>query len=142
MSWFCDGEKTEYSVITETEDLNAVMDFVEKQECVDISRLVLMGQSMEGLVSALVAAERPEEIEAMVLFYPGFIAVDEAHEMYPDKADLPQGTSKYLGADVGPIFLSDIYDLDIYGTIGAYTAPLFIRQYFSATHQAAFGFQR
>lgn len=123
---FSDGEKTDYSVITETEDLNAVIDFVKGQECVDTSRLVLMGQSMGGLVSSLVAAERPDELAAMVLFYPGYIAVDEAHELYPDREGLPTDTAEFLGAEVGARFVSDIYDLDIYGTIGAYEGPVYI----------------
>lgn len=123
---FSDGEATEYSVITETEDLKSVMDFVKTQECVDDSQLILMGQSMGGLVSALAAAERRDEIAELILFYPAFVIGENMHADYPSAEDLPKEPGKYLGADVGPIFFSDIYDVDIYGTIGAYTGSVLL----------------
>lgn len=116
-----DGEQTDYSVITETEDLKAVMDFVKAQPCVDASRITMMGQSMGGLVTSLVAAERADEIADVVLFYPGLMAPENLREEYPMAADLPTEPAKFLGAEVGPVFFWDSYDLDVYGTIGNYT---------------------
>lgn len=121
-----DGEQTDYSVITETEDLKAVMDFVKSQPCVDTSRITMMGQSMGGLVTSLVAAERADEIANVVLFYPGLMAPENLREEYPTAADLPTEPAKFLGAEVGPVFFSDIYDLDVYGAIGNYTGPVLL----------------
>lgn len=123
---YSDGEATDYSVITETEDLKAVMDFVKGLECVDTEQLILMGQSMGGLVSSLVAAERADEIAELVLFYPGLTIPGNMQEDYPTREDLPAEPTKFLKADVGPIFFSDVYDLDVYGTIGAYTGPVLL----------------
>lgn len=124
MKSFSDGDPLEYSVMTEKQELEAVMDFVKQQECVDTSRLVLMGQSMGGLVSALAAADRADEIASLVLFYPAFMVGEDMHELYPTVEDLPTEPAEYLGKEVGPAFFSDIYDVDVYGTIGKYTGSV------------------
>lgn len=75
-----DGESTNMSVLTEKEDLSAVLDYVKKLDYVDEKRVILMGCSQGGLVSALVAAEREEEVEKLILLYPAFCIPDQARQ--------------------------------------------------------------
>lgn len=87
-----DGDYMEMSVMTEKSDLNAVMDFVKSQSFVDEDRLFLFGQSQGGLVSALTAADRADEVAAMVLVYPAFCIVDNLHEFIPDISEITGDT--------------------------------------------------
>lgn len=62
-----EGEET--TVSSYSEDLNAVLDFVESKEYVDMNNLYLFGQSMGGMTVQNVAAQRPEEIRGVVVLY-------------------------------------------------------------------------
>ena len=66
------GRTTDMSVMTEMKDLKAVIDYAESLPYTDADRLVLMGCSQGGLVSALTAAELGDAgVE-----YDGFVALD------------------------------------------------------------------
>ncbi|MBQ4304645.1 MAG: alpha/beta hydrolase, partial [Lachnospiraceae bacterium] len=53
------GSMEDMSVLTEKEDLLAVLDYVLSLPGADRSRIFLMGESQGGLVSAMCAAEAP-----------------------------------------------------------------------------------
>ena len=73
-----DGRTTDMSVLTEVRDLEAVMDFVQSQPYNDPSKLLLMGCSQGGFVSALTAAKYPDRVSKLVLFYPALCIPDDA----------------------------------------------------------------
>ncbi|MCZ8520811.1 MULTISPECIES: alpha/beta hydrolase [Paenibacillus] len=73
-----DGETIDMTVLTECEDLKAVMDYVKGLSYVDASRMTLMGFSQGGLVSALAAAQREGEVESLILIYPALCIPDDA----------------------------------------------------------------
>ncbi|WP_305025979.1 alpha/beta hydrolase [Paenibacillus lacisoli] len=73
-----DGESTDMTLLTECEDLHAVMNVVQELPYVDAHRLTLMGFSQGGLVSALAAAQRADEVESLILIYPAFCIPDDA----------------------------------------------------------------
>ncbi|KUP21782.1 alpha/beta fold hydrolase [Paenibacillus sp. DMB5] len=75
-----DGATTEMTVLTECEDLMAVMDYVKGLDAVDADKITLMGFSQGGFVSALAAAKRPDEIEALILIYPALCIPDHARQ--------------------------------------------------------------
>ena len=66
------------TVWTEVEDLKAVIRYAASLPETDESRIILMGCSQGGLVSALTAAELGEEIEGLILFYPALCIPDDA----------------------------------------------------------------
>lgn len=53
-----DGKTTEMSVLTETKDLEAVIEYVRNLSYTDSEKILLMGCSQGGFVSALVAAKK------------------------------------------------------------------------------------
>lgn len=114
-----DGEMTEMSVLTEAEDLNAVIDQVKELDYVDASQLFLMGQSQGGFVSAYVAAQRPEDVAALVLYYPAFALQDGARERDPDPDNIPE-TEVVMNNTIGAIYTIDALSFDIYDVIGDY----------------------
>ena len=64
------GSSLGMSVLTEKADLLNVLDFVKGLDFVDPGRITLAGCSQGGFVSALAAAEREDEVERVVLYYP------------------------------------------------------------------------
>ena len=73
-----DGKLTDMSVLTEVEDLKAVIEFAKSQTYVNPENICLMGCSQGGVVSALCAAELKEQIEKLILFYTAFCIPDDA----------------------------------------------------------------
>lgn len=73
-----DGETTDMTILTECEDLKVVMHDIVKLPYVDAKRLTLMGFSQGGFVSALVAAQCPDEVESLILIYPALCIPDHA----------------------------------------------------------------
>ena len=73
-----DGDSTDMSVLTEVEDLKAVIEFAKSQSYTDENELVLLGCSQGGFVSAIVAAEMKEEVDALILLYPALCIPDDA----------------------------------------------------------------
>ena len=70
------GRMSDMSVMTEKEDLFAVLDYVLKENGAD--KAILMGCSQGGLVSALAAGEKPSMVDKLILFYPALCIPDDA----------------------------------------------------------------
>lgn len=121
-----DMDYYDMSVLTEVSDLNAVMDFVEEKDYVDKERLFLLGQSQGGLVTALTAAERAEEVNAMVLVYPAFCIVDDLHEFIPDINEVTGDTVETAMGTLGAVYAKDAYDLDVMAEISSYDGDVLL----------------
>ena len=130
---FCGGSKKsksdlsmkEMSVITEKEDLLAIIDYVKTLDFIDTDNLFLLGESQGGLVSAVAAPERAEDIKAMVLYYPALNIPDLAHEQFESREEI----AKYFAdarLDIGKRYYEDAWDIDVYKTIASYDKPVLI----------------
>lgn len=115
-----DGTMEEMTVATECEDLDTVIDCVKALDYVDTERIFLQGESMGGLVSALVAVRRPEDIRAQVLWYPAFGIPNGARKRYE------AGQREVFGLHLGEAFDREAKDIDVYGTIPAYGGPVLL----------------
>ena len=73
---------------------------------------------MGGLVSALAAARRQEDVRALVLWYPAFGVPDGARRRYE------AGEKEVFGLRLGEDFDREAKDIDVYGTIPAYGGPV------------------
>lgn len=109
-----DGTFEEMTVGTECEDLETVIDCVKELDYVDPGRIFLQGESMGGLVSALVAARRPEDIRAQVLWYPAFVVPEGAKKRYE------AGKREVFGLRLGESFDREAMDIKVYEIIPAY----------------------
>lgn len=125
-----DGETTEMSVITETEDLKAVIDYAASLSYTDESNITLMGCSQGGFVSSLVAAELDEKISNLVLFYPAFSIPDDARKgkmMFAefDPENIPE--TIYCGPmKLGKCYVADVIDMDPFAEIVSYSGDVLI----------------
>ena len=125
-----DGESVDMSVLTEKDDLSAVLDKVQSLDYVDTGRIILAGCSQGGLVSALLAAEREADVEKLVLFYPALCIPDDARRgsMLGGKFD-PENvppTFKAVFVELGAKYALEAQKLDPFKEICAYHKPVLI----------------
>ena len=118
-----DGTMTEMSVLTEAEDLNAVVDYFLADE--RFSCILLWGASQGGFVSGYVAAQRPGDIRAAVLEFPAIVLQDDARAKLLADGTFPE-TSKVLGVTISRKYNEDAISFDYYEHIAACTCPVLI----------------
>lgn len=125
-----DGETTQMSVLTEIEDLKAVIEYTKALPYTDENKVVLMGCSQGGFVSSLTAAELQDEISDLVLFYPAFCIPDDARKGKMmlakfDPADIPEiincGPMK-----LGSRYVSDVIDMNPYEKVVTYPGNVLV----------------
>ena len=124
-----DGKTTDMSVLTEVQDLEAVITYVQSLPYTG-RELLLMGCSQGGFVSALTAAKHPGLVDKLVLFYPALCIPDDARAgkmMFArfDPRNLPEiincGPMK-----LGKCYPADVLDMDPYEKIKGVTCPVLI----------------
>lgn len=121
------------SVLTEIEDVKAVYDAISSRADVDPSRILVIGASQGGLVSALFAAQYPSQVKALGLFFPAFnlpeyvrTAVDglfdgDVNNVPEDGVGINLGTVNYTFSEK---YVQDAYDIQPYEVIGNYKGPV------------------
>ena len=125
-----DGKTTDMSVLTEVEDLNAVLDYAKKQNPKLTDRIMLMGCSQGGFVSALLASRLKNKIHKLVLFYPAFCIPDDARKgemMYAvfDPNDIPE-VIKCGPMKLGRCYVDDVISMNPYELIKDYVHDVLI----------------
>jgi dienelactone hydrolase len=125
-----DGSLVNMTVFTEVEDLKAVLAYVKSLPYVDPSRIVLMGCSQGGFVSALTAAQLQEEISQLVLFYPALCIPDDARSgkmmfFQFDPTNIPQDMH-WGPLTLGGNYAKTVIDTDPFAAIAPYQGPVLI----------------
>lgn len=117
------GTMLEMSVLTEAQDLNAIIDHFSADD--RFNKVMLWGASQGGFVSSYVAAKRPQDVAAMVLEFPAFVLQDDAKARANPDGAFPE-TDSVMGIQIGSIYGEDATSFDIYDVIGAYTGDVLI----------------
>ena len=126
------GKTTDMSVLTEKEDLRAVIRYVSELPYVDLDRISLLGCSQGGFVSAMAAADIPEQISSLVLLYPALCIPDDARKgrmMFArfDPANIPD--KMWCGPmRLGAGYVKAVQDMDPFESIHAYSGPVLYLQ--------------
>lgn len=115
-----DGTMEEMTVESECEDLENVIAHIKKLDYVDSGRIFLQGESMGGLVSALVAARHTDDIRALVLWYPAFSIPEDARRRYL------AGENEVFGIVLGKEFDEQAMRIDVYGKISEFGKPVLL----------------
>lgn len=125
-----DGDSRDMSVLTEMDDLKAVIAFAKEQRYTSDEPLLLMGCSQGGLVAALTAAELQEEIGGLILQYPALMIPDAARKgemlwMSFDPDNVPE-EMRSGPMRIGRQYATDVMDMDTLPTIARYTGKVLI----------------
>lgn len=119
------GDFYDMSVLTEKNDLSALLDAFAEYEFLEQENTFLLGESQGGAVSALLAAERPDDVAGLILFYPAFNIPAIGRELYGDMDHIPADPSAF-GVPVGWRYFGDTIDMDIYSLISGYDKNVII----------------
>lgn len=124
-----DGKTTDMSVLTQVQDLEAVIAYVQSLPY-NSKELLLMGGSQGGFVSALTAAKNPQCVNKLVLLYPALCIPDDARagKMMFAKFD-PQNIPEII--DCGPMklgrcYAADVVNMDPFAEIAGFEGPVLI----------------
>lgn len=121
-----DGKTTEMSVMTEVTDLESVIETAKNWDFVNPEKIVLLGGSQGGVVSAITAARHNKELTGLILLYPAFVIEDDIHKMFSSLDEVPD-TFSYRGwITVGRKYIEDMWDYDVYGEIGNFDKQVLI----------------
>ncbi len=121
------GKNTEMSLMTEFSDLEAVLRAAKTWSFADPERIILMGGSQGGAVSALAGCRHPEEIAAMALLYPALNIPALVHHNFRSLEDLPDEYDLLDGRiRVSRIYGADVWDLDYAKELPHFQKPVLI----------------
>lgn len=113
------------SIMTEVEDLRLITEYAKTLAFVDTSKIVLVGESQGGIVTALRAAASPDDYLAHIDLYPAYSIPDNVRKQFASLSDVPEHPVM-LGTTVSKQYVSDIYTLDAYAEIVKFTKPVFL----------------
>lgn len=120
-----DNNTMNMSVSDEKDALKEIVAYFQKQKDVDKSKIVLIGESQGGLVSALAASELKKQVSNLVLIYPALCIPDNWNDRYPRVEDIPE-VSEIWGVKLGKKFMMDIRPMKPFETIGNYKGNVLI----------------
>ncbi|RCW77316.1 alpha/beta hydrolase family protein [Saliterribacillus persicus] len=120
-----DLKTTEMSIITEKEDLCAVIDTIKQWDNVDRDNIFLFGGSQGGFVTALVAEEYIDEIKGLLLMFPAFCIPDNWTERFPVLDNAPD-TCEIWGVPLGKKFIESIHGYNVFEHIGKFNKNVLI----------------
>ena len=124
-------KSTQMSVLTEVQDLGFVLDYVKSLPETDCEHIILVGCSQGGMVSALVAAERKDEIDKLILYYPAFCISDDARKgsMLGSKINPYSPPERFTALGyvrLGKEYVTDALKLDPWKEICSFDKPVLI----------------
>ena len=123
-----DGSNNEMSVLTESSDLEAVLESAKSWDFVDPDRIVLLGGSMGGLVTTVVGSEHQDDIAGMILMYPALSAkADSGTERYKTENEVPEDVSLFGGwIHVGKKYVTDLWKVDFDRLLSSYKGHMLL----------------
>lgn len=124
------GKTTDMSVMTEVKDLEAVIRYARSKPYTNDGKILLMGCSQGGFVSALAAARKRNHISNLVLFYPAFCIPDDARTgkmMFAkfNPENIPD-TLRCGPMKLGSRYVTDVIDMNPYDSIKDYQGEVLI----------------
>lgn len=120
-----EGSTDAMTLFTEKDDLQGVLGEISSRSDVDASQVFLLGSSLGGVASALVAEDNPGKVAGLILFYPAFNIGELISQL--------TGSMGSWGGMGGMDFMNNAFvqaldGYDIYEHIGIYPGDVLILQ--------------
>lgn len=122
-----DNNTMEMSVIDECGDLKAVIEHFRNRPDVDPDRIVLLGESQGGLITAMVANEMPDAVSSLILVFPAFCIPENWTRSYPDINEIPD-TTWLWDVPLGRRFFTELRGMSVYDDMEKFDGPVLIIQ--------------
>ncbi len=130
---FCGGstrdesalKTTDMTLFTEKEDVNAILDAAIGWENVDKDNIYLFGASQGGLVAALTANERVNDLKGLILLFPALCIPDNWNERYKKEEDIPEETELW-GMSLGRNFFMTLRNFNVFEHMAGFDKKVLI----------------
>lgn len=114
---------TSMTLFSEKEDLLSILNHLKSAPYTE--KIFLFGGSQGGMVAAMVAEERREDIQGMILIYPAFCIAEHGRERFPRPEDIPQ-TIELFGMSLGRDYFLSLREFQTFREIGTFHRPVLI----------------
>jgi len=119
-----DGKTTEMSIMTELDDLKLALEEVRSWDFIDKDKIIVMGSSQGGLLSAYISVE-DEDIKGTVLLYPALTLPDYINNRFVDDDSIPD-EFPLASITAGKVYVTDIRGLSMFNMIKKETKKVLI----------------
>lgn len=116
---------TSMTLFTEKEDLLAILEEAKTWDCIDADNIFLFGGSMGGMVSAMAAEEKLEDVKGLILLYPALCIADNWRDNFKTIEEIPK-VQDLWGMNLGYDFFISIRDYYVKKELGKYEGPVLI----------------
>ena len=121
-----DGKTTDMSILTECDDLEFILSKVLEFDFVDKDKIILMGSSQGGAVSAIISS-RYSDIKGTVLLYPALSIPSFVRGMYKSKDEIPEVVDNFIDSIIlGRKYFLDVWDYNPYDEVANDTKKIAI----------------
>lgn len=121
------GKSTDMTLFTEKQDLLDVFDHIAAMDQVDENAIFLLGGSQGGIVTALAAEERVEQVRGMILYYPAYNIPDDWRNRFGAVESIPE-TFEFWELTLGKNFFVSMKEFVSYDHVGGFKGPVLILQ--------------
>ena len=115
-----EGDSKEMSLLTEKNDLLSALNDMSKKSFVDAGKIVLMGESMGGAVTGLLAPEVSERIAGEILCYPAVSINEDIIRAYLRWDKIPDELNNNGLVLKKDVFYKDIRNIDLIGVTASF----------------------
>lgn len=115
------------SVISERDEIIALVEAAKGFEGVDPDKIILCGASQGGMASTLAAAELGDRIKALALMYPALCIRDDMHRTFGSLDSVGDRFELWGGyMNLSKRYLEDVWELDVYEKIPTIGVPVLL----------------
>lgn len=122
-----DGNFEDMTLHTELNEASAILDMVRQDPRIDAQHVFLVGLSMGGLVASLLAGDRPDDVQGLVLLAPAGNMPEIIHHAIAQQEVVEgQEIFDYDGDLVGKGFVQSLHNLAVYERAAGYLGPVLL----------------
>lgn len=120
------GRKTtQMSLFSEEKDLLAAMKATYTLPQAQQQKILLVGSSQGGAVSALTASRHPQHVAALALMYPAFSITADAQAAFKNYSYVPK-TIDLMGFKLGRVYFKHLFNMDLTKAATKFSGPVLI----------------
>lgn len=116
---------TSMTLLTEKEDLLAVLAWMKQQPEIDPGLLFLFGGSQGGLITVLAAPDVQQEVRGLMLLFPALCIPDNWNQRFARPEDIPD-TLTFWDLTLGRVFFETLRGLDAFALLPGIELPVMI----------------
>lgn len=122
-----DDNFEEMTLLKELDQANTILDYVKSHPVIDENRITVLGFSMGGLVASLLAGDRSEEIEKLILLAPAGNMAEAAEEMERSEPFIESKNAFDIGGNlISYDFINELKTVEVWERASSFKNPVLL----------------